>query len=185
MVSSASLFHFTKFDRLVKILEDKSFRAFYSVENPLFLARDKAVAIRMVCFCDIKLTQSAMHRRKYGGNGIGLKKSWGTKNTVNPILYIDEQSPLSGALKHLHRFFLRKIENVNGKMAVSFSPAEQKAYAQYQLLMSHAKLRCHKHWNSMTNSFSGQTLDYYQEREWRYVPPIERLLDKVCQLAIG
>lgn len=182
MVSSASLFHFTKFDRLVQILEGKSFHAYYSIENPLFIRRDKPVAMRMVCFCDIKLTQSAAHWMKYGGNGIGLKKAWGTRNTVNPVLYVDEHSPLSAALHNLNRFFMRKVVKNNGKMAVSFTPEESKAYNEYQKLIAHTKLRCHKHWNATTNSFSGRLLDYYQEREWRYIPPVDPPQDSLQYL---
>lgn len=170
MVSSSSLFHFTSYASLVKILRGKALHAYYSVENALILKKDTPVAIRMVCFCDIRLREVGPHSKRYGGCGIGLRKPWGTQNAVNPVLYVDEKSYLFSAIRNLNRFFLRNISKQDGVMKVHMSADESKAYSEFLLLFGHAKLRRHREWVPETNSFSGSLTDFYQEREWRFVP---------------
>jgi hypothetical protein len=83
MISSNTLFHFTdKRENLINILENE-FRPHFCLENFNFFAHDMnyregfEIAIPMVCFCDIPLSQARIHMKHYGEYGIGLSKEWG------------------------------------------------------------------------------------------------------------
>jgi hypothetical protein len=44
-------------------------------------------ALPMVCFCDLPLALIGKHLNEYGGFGIGLLKTWGVNNGVEPVSY--------------------------------------------------------------------------------------------------
>ncbi|MBK8368182.1 MAG: hypothetical protein IPL10_12400 [Bacteroidetes bacterium] len=81
-LSSDELFHFTKFENLLSIL-DQGFQPRYNLEHT-FLSdmykRPSAIAaIPMVCFCDIPLDMVEEHSTKYGKCGLVLTRV-GAKN---------------------------------------------------------------------------------------------------------
>ena len=74
-ISSSTLFHFTSsIDYIRSILEDE-FRPNLSLEDLSCLELQEKVAIPMVSFCDIPLSQTKAHMQYYGHYGIGLAKS--------------------------------------------------------------------------------------------------------------
>jgi hypothetical protein len=60
--------------------------------------RPRCVILPMVSFCDIPLSNSRSHRKAYGDYVIGLKKSWGEKCGLNPLLYVSKGSALAHKL---------------------------------------------------------------------------------------
>lgn len=54
---------------------------------------------KVVCFCDIPLTQASEHRGSYESYAIGLSKDWAKRNCVTPVRYVHSNSPgLSGKI---------------------------------------------------------------------------------------
>jgi hypothetical protein len=97
-ISSNTLFHFTiNMDHIISILEE-GFRPNLSLEDLSCLQLEQKLAIPMVSFCDIPLSQTKLHMKHYGYYAIGLSKSWGQKNGVNPVLYTYQGSPLAASL---------------------------------------------------------------------------------------
>lgn len=77
-LSANTLFHFTNnIDNIINILTNE-FSPRYCMESFEFLGGcDLEIAIPMVCFCDIPLSQIKNHIENYGGYAIGLSKEWG------------------------------------------------------------------------------------------------------------
>lgn len=104
ILSSSSLFHYTKtLDTLIGILSS-GFR-FSNVREPypqvgwgdspltsLGLQRTY-VNNKVVCFCDIPLTQALGHRKFYKSYAIGISKDWARQNSVTPVRYVHSNSP--------------------------------------------------------------------------------------------
>jgi hypothetical protein len=158
---ASSLFHFTKsLDTLMRIIDSGSFRVSYNIEDISdFYPKQKFIGIPMSCFCDIPLKFISEHPRNYGDFGIGLKKEWGTRNGVNPILYRIQDSIINQSMKQI-------IETTR--------PSSSDEVDRFKLVVvgDHAiKL------SSFTKPYFGQNKHTnYLDREWRYVPRNSQLI---------
>jgi hypothetical protein len=89
-ISANTLFHFTsKLDYITNILTNE-FTPRYCMESFGYLNEENnllEIALPMVCFCDIPLSQIRNHIKNYGGYAIGLLKEWGISNGINPVMY--------------------------------------------------------------------------------------------------
>jgi hypothetical protein len=156
-LSANTLFHFTnKLEYFLGILEN-DFSPRYCAEDWTPLTGDdsildKMVAIPMVCFCDIPLSQIGNHMNVYGSYAIGLKKEWGIKNKLTPLLYCHNDSDIATSLK-----IIRKSD----------SKFTKEALVNLVDILRYVKPYEGKFINKL-----GETIDvrFYDEREWRYVP---------------
>lgn len=94
-ISSNTLFHFSNWENLLSILENGFYPRFRTEKITFLKNIPFDVAIPMVSFCDIPLSQIKNHVRRYGSYGIGLTKSWGIYNGMNPVLYLKHDSVLA------------------------------------------------------------------------------------------
>src|SRR5688572_32225145 len=92
-ISSNTLFHFTDTrDHLVSILTNE-FRPHYCLEDLSVLGglppetAGNVIGIPIVCFCDIPLSQATEHMRVNGRYALGLRKDWGMRQGLTPVLY--------------------------------------------------------------------------------------------------
>jgi len=175
-ISSNTLFHFTNsIDHIRSILEDE-FRPHISLEDlsciePVGLK----VAIPMVCFCDIPLSQTRSHMGYYGSYGIGMSKSWGIKNGVSPILYTYQSSPLSANLSSCIEWTFKKYN------ALKSSPYDNSGEVDLEEeFVQHWKrlfrVVCFLKPYEGTFQRPGQLSEhvrFYDEREWRFVPELD------------
>src|SRR5574337_1418490 len=99
-ISSETLFHFTNSAEYLISIFRSEFYPRYSLETLLDLGNGNKleVAIPMVCFCDIPLSQIKNHLNTYGYYGIGMSKDWAKKVGLNPVLYLRSGSDIA---KHL------------------------------------------------------------------------------------
>lgn len=165
IISSNTLFHFTSNrEYLIDILTN-NFRPRYCLENHGCLIPDAIsphdldVAIPMVCFCDIPLSNIGKHLDTYGKYGIGLTKDWEKIKGLNPILYVHQNSLLWKAID-------------NSGIAISKHLTEGKATEE--LIRGLTTLRF-EYLKPYEGDFlrAGKIIPnvcYYDEREWRYVP---------------
>ncbi len=156
-LSANTLFHFTTtLENLDSILINE-FYPNYSLENWDPITGDNfEIAIPMVCFCDIPLPQIYNHTENYGYYALGMSKNWGKKHSISPVLYtFKEASPT----KHIYNLMthLSGTDYEGLRTLLSFShfmkPYEGKLWRGREL----------KEW-----------VRFYDEREWRYVPPINK-----------
>ena len=94
-ISSKVLFHFTTSMVYLKSILKNGFFPHYCPEYRLD-PDDKAEASKgcrplhaapLVSFCDLPLSLIRNHLKEYGNYGIGLKKNWGLRNGVTPVMY--------------------------------------------------------------------------------------------------
>jgi len=155
-LSANTLFHFTdKKENLTSILRNE-FYPRYSLENwePV-LGFEREVAIPMVCFCDIPLSQIHNHTEFYGRYAIGLRKDWGIRNKINPIIYT-----YSGSLSATY------LSNIINKVREDGSDLDD-----YINFLSFTKPYKGKLWQD--GKYRDETITFYDEREWRYIPKVD------------
>ncbi len=165
-VSANTLFHFTNLTALKGILGTRGLWPKYSKENfehALPPTSNFHVAhIPMVCFCDLKLTQlcernGSRHTRHFGEYGIGFKKSWGIENKVSPVSYVHSGSIASLTIDRIITTVNTFSSDGNTALVNSLS-AIVKFLKPYQGYYQKGKR-------------SKDLITYYDEREWRYIPP--------------
>ncbi|MBC8385482.1 MAG: hypothetical protein H8E57_08200 [Candidatus Cloacimonetes bacterium] len=162
-ISSSCLFHFTnKFEYLKNILRDE-FIPRYSLENLTIGKADIEIAIPMICFCDIPLSNIKHHIRKYGNYAIGMSLEWAEKNGINPVIYLKNNSILSKQLQKISTIIKpdshTEITNPEAILALTDILRYIKSF--------NGSFK--RNWNSYENTDE----KFYDEREWRYIPSIE------------
>lgn len=161
---SDNLFHFTKSLDVLKLILKHGIQPRYCLEDVEWFGFDdhKYIAFPMCCFCDIPLSRISEHTDFYGSFGLGLTKEWGAKNGLNPVVY----SPEGGIVQDLMKFMFYLDHD-------SFEESIQEGmyHHSYRLwsLLKPTK-------GKMVVSGSIVEKDFYQESEWRFVPPGRELL---------
>lgn len=167
-LSANTLFHFTGcVENIESILENK-FYPRYCMENlddvmPRGIV--KQVAIPMVCFCDIPLSQIKNHMSSYGKYAIGLSKEWAKNVRINPVMYIDGNSYATSLIKQA---ISRLTDSVRKEESNKDLYMDTVAFSTYLKKYEGNK------WNA--KNFDGEVVRFYDEREWRYVPSYKDVL---------
>lgn len=163
IISANSLFHFTpKLEYLFSILNNGIHPRFCLEDISPFTPETmelKEVAQPMACFCDIPLSSINEHIGKYGEFGIGFTKEWGMKNGVSPVMYVYPHAVSSDLVRLIlfKAFFVQmKEETYNAVIG------------PIHALKNYFKVSKGKMFKD--GEFSGQDYNFYDEREWRYVP---------------
>lgn len=179
---SDNLFHFTKSLDVLKLILKNGIYPRYSIEDCEWFGIEghEYVAFPMTCFCDIPLSRIAEHTDFYGNFGLGFSKDWGLKNKLNPVIY----SPQGGIAQSLMKFLI-SFKLVDKDMQEEIQhPNEipRKAIPLVQLLSLKQK-EVHENsfrlWSLLKPTHgkmvvSGKFVEkeFFQESEWRYVPPV-------------
>jgi hypothetical protein len=200
-ISANTLFHFTSsLESLKSILKNGLFVR-YSLENYTGLFSEKTeIAIPMVCFCDIPLSQIKRHTKTYGKFAIGLSKAWGKNHRINPVIYTYPDSAIAENLgdlkKDISAFFdISYRSDSEPKPELEPQPDIDKSGLSKEVLdylewseKNHVK--SYEKVGRFSNSLShfikyvkpyegklyrdGKYLDkivrFYEEREWRFCP---------------
>ena len=154
-VSSNSLFHFTnKYEHLLNILKN-NFRPHYSLENfnTVFPGPSQEyleLAIPMVCFCDIPLSQTREHISTYGCYGIGLTKEWGKRKGITPVTYTYPDSLFSKVVRELIQ--------------------QTQPYGNREYLYNLARFIKPYNGSLWRSDGEKRNVTFYNEREWRFIP---------------
>jgi hypothetical protein len=155
-LSPSTLFHFTTKNGLKGILKE-NFKLNFCLELIPDAEKPIEIAVPMVSFCDIKISEIAEHIKKYGSYGIGLSKDWAFEKGLNPVNY----------------------QNLNSTFAQNLISNIRKLHKNKQLLIEERAglvdiLRYIKTYEGKLNR-DGKTIENYRfadEREWRYVPNV-------------
>lgn len=179
LTSSNTLFHFTdKIDNVINILENE-FRPHFCLEDLSFMLLDISplekleIAIPMVCFCDIPLSQSRVHMENYGKYGIGLSKKWGMQNNISPILYAHDNSAIPFSINEVQD----KVLSFGFKTV--FNKQDKTIFNNQEYNDFIVKVIGDLYWISSfvkpyegILSKNGKKVRFYDEREWRFVPKL-------------
>lgn len=166
-ISSNFLYHFTKnIDVLISILKH-GFWPMTAIEDISFMLpkyKESKVGIPMVCFTDIPIELVDEHKKEYGSFGIGLKKEWGIKSGLNPVSYVLKDSELYKSFNHLQAIAIQNAQKLDNGNEDNTS----KIFEMMVAFMNYAGFL--KEYSS-DNSLDSKP--YYDEREWRYLPPFK------------
>ena len=162
-VSSQVLFHFTKSLNAIKSILKEGFFPHFCPEYTLEQV-DKELAdaglppkysIPMVSFCDLPLSLVSNHLNNYGNFGIGLKKSWGLHNGLAPVIYTHSKAKTRPPMSRLFHSSLAENKDKSSKdmefLAAYSKPYEGPAWRDGKVQ---------------------KNVRFYDEREWRFVPPV-------------
>lgn len=154
-LSANILWHQTNFDGLKAILESKRFVCSYSLETIKWKSSSIKRAFPMISFCDLPIIDMLDYLGKYGKYIIGINKKWGNINGISPVWYQESQSSALVNIMKFHKS-LKSLDNDFGTIL----------------------------WNALSNTknYEGELIKYsfkhyrfYDEREVRYVPPLNIL----------
>lgn len=174
---TSSLFHYTEKESLKQILRIGLYPNYcsedFSTGNETFI-----VGIPMVSFCDIPLMRSKLFTDRYNKKyAIALKKEWGLKKNINPLLYIQNESIIH-ALKlyrtkevALHRR-LQEYGSDGNRITINLKPGENCELPELKDFINHGIQSyanrqlwgyCKKYYDEKRGTVN------YEENEWRYI----------------
>lgn len=160
------LFHFTDKNGLYKILEN-NFRLSYSKEKIEGKTTNRELFVPMVSFCDLKLSQLKVHMSKYGKYGIGLSKDWANENGLNPVMYVNKNCQFTDNFNNA----LNKIYPDLAKIRKHQSEQPSIPH-QYLNIMDAYRYMKNYEGRLERNGIINENFRFADEREWRYVPPL-------------
>lgn len=169
--SANELFHFTKKIESLKSIMNNKFKPFYCIEDISFMYEDHrniTFAFPIVCFCDLPLERISNHRENYGDYGIGLTKEWGIRNNFNIVNYSFRESRKSGSYRLLVDFAFQKCSDLNEDLNRKFRNA-------FNILLMTSKPYQGKKFDKINRKWSNIDIRFYDEREWRYLPLVDKL----------
>lgn len=166
-ISSNSVIHYTnKLENLKGILESQGFRLKYCLEK--ISINNETIfesGVPMISFCDIPLSEVKNHIDLYGSYAIGLYKTWAKKSRLNPVLYLEDNSVISNSILSLYDYIsdINEMKDYNDKdsnILVEYLSV-LRFYKNYEGKLKHGKI-------------DSENYRFYDEREWRYVPDLEK-----------
>jgi hypothetical protein len=177
LITSDELFHFTKFEHLIGIIENgfyPRYRFEHTTLSDLFSRTSTVSPVPMVCFCDIPITLTEKHSQKYSRCAIGVSKDWGYKKGLNPVIYVSTNSALGDAIGALANSFSNyhssQIKCLESNMTiVSLISQAMKGFIHLSTYVKQYENNSEKIFLNQQE----QTIDkgrFYDEREWRFVP---------------
>lgn len=159
------LFHFTKRDGLFGILEH-TFKLSISVEHIVGIDKSREFGAPMVSFCDLRLSELKDHMNKYGKYGIGLSKEWANRMGLNPVFYVNKDSPFVGNFMNaVEKLFahLETIDDADEHTVVTSS--------YMHILEAYRYIKNYEGDLKRANGSITKNYRFADEREWRYVLP--------------
>jgi hypothetical protein len=169
-LSSNSLSHFTSFSNLKSIIQTKCLYPRYCFEKVLNL--DFVVTYPLLSFTDIPMDQIYDHAIKYGSSGIGFNKNeWGieigkrNKQIINPVFYITENSQIIDFFKKILLTYYK-----HQKSALEINNKEKEILQSFFNALGLYKITEGLEWDKKAKRFKSETVPFYNEREWRYLP---------------
>ena len=176
-VSSNTLFHFTNSISNIENILIKKFHLTYC--NEKFHLGDYPFDenIPMISFCDLPLGLIKTHIEKYGCYGIGMKKEWGIKNKLNPVLYLEKNSVITNEVGLTFKLLYDLISEVDDIRTSLTDESKQKLTSLRSEIVKGSNyymtvMRFIKNYEGDLIR-SGKTFKnyrFYDEKEWRYIP---------------
>lgn len=154
-ISSNTLFHFTPEFKYLKQSIEEGLWPRYCIEKKW---NSKDLAIPMLCFCDIPLSQMKDHideKKGYGCYGIGICKSFARDNKITPVTYLYQGSVMRNKIEYY-------LSNYT-------TPSDNLKKMDFEELMLYYVKKV-----SGYNNNSELKRKFYNEREWRYIPQISK-----------
>ncbi len=171
-ISTNSIIHYTKSFEILSSILREGFRIKYCAEVlKLGKTGSSQAAHPMISFCDIPLSNSSQHFDAYGKYGLGLTKEWAVKNGVNPVLYIDKDSLIAESIYSMIKERRKSDTNLT---------AQQKR----EILQIKSYAKNYKGTLKRNGKPDKKNYVFYNEREWRLIPPKEKINNKSFSISL-
>jgi hypothetical protein len=162
------LFHFTSREDLFGILRN-NFSVSYSREKIVAMNQSKEFAVPMVSFCDLRLSELKIHMKNYGSYGIGLTKNWANKQGLNPVMYMNKYCPATSA-------FLKSMDDLHKQIREpGFKGAMNASISYANIVNLYRYIKNYQGDLKRRDKPVRKNFRFADEREWRYVPPINKV----------
>ena len=150
------------------------FYSSYSFEELAFSLNKETIpaAIPMVSFCDIRLSQIKDHTRNYGFSGVGLTKEWGINHGINPVFYIERKTMPDIYLSSIITSFFKERNQEGTSLALTSNL--KIALIELMKIVSYCKINNSQNWDKKLETLTGKKINFYNEREWRFVPQVNQ-----------
>ena len=166
-ISANALLHFTdSLANVLGILRD-AFYPRYSLEKYRLGEETIEAGFPLISFCDIPLSQLKNHISTYGSYGIGMSMEWAESKGLNPILYMKADSNIGLIISDI----ITGMKQADG--------GGQGPDHEYLIRNIRAFMKPYE--GEFARRGKKMKVRFYNEREWRYVPPFDSdlpLLDK-------
>lgn len=153
-ISSNTLFHFFHEFKYLKQSINEGLWPRFCIEKKW---NGQDLAIPMLCFCDIPLSQIKDHIDDYGNYGIGVTKDFARDNKITPVTYLSRNSILMDKLSYFISTYNTPLFN-HKNMNIE------------ELLLYYVKRV------SGYNKVDELKRKFYNEREWRYIPTLSETI---------
>ena len=161
-----TLFHFTNISGLKGILRSSGFQLSYAKEKIKGPATKVVeMAIPMVSFCDLRLSELASHMDKYGRYGIGLSKEWAHRRGLNPVAYINRDSELASSV-------IKGIQEVLDIVVEHPNDDEDHAVTYMNVMNIQRFLKNYEGPLERNGVVEQENYRFADEKEWRHVLPL-------------
>lgn len=181
---STDLYHCTKSDSLLKILESKYFRYSYCLEEYYGKKDDKFTNIRlayaMVCFADLYANELREHMLQFNADSyIIMEKSWAKEKKICPVIYYDRDSWSNWAFLAMLLYTYDLDKDIASIIEKNHQVDEEgakliervhKLYKSIEVFRPFLKKYEGHYYIKEKDSFSEEPTEFFLEREWRSVP---------------
>lgn len=155
------LYHCTNSDSLCKILNCGYFRPSFCLEEYNF-DQECHCAFAVVCFADLLEIEVTTHMLRFNADSyIVMSKDWAKRNSLSPVIYYTKESVTGHCLK-----LMVHSEDVLNKKDLALYNALNIIWAFYKKYSGH-------YYQKGARSFSSEVVQFYNEREWRYIPLVK------------
>lgn len=164
------LFHFTSKNGLFEILQH-NFKVSYAREKIVGKNTKRELAVPMVSFCDLKLSELKVHMEKYGKYGIGLTKDWANRKGLNPVMYVSKHCDFTDNFNNaLYKIYpeINKIKKINNNL----NKIDAKAENHYMSILDAYRYMKNYEGSLIREGEKVENYRFADEREWRYVPSL-------------
>lgn len=166
MSDSTFLYHCTSSESLGKILETRMFLPSFCLERADYLEQPFDFAFAMVCFADLLKEELNPHLYRFNKDAyIRMSKDWAKKNGLSNVIYYNRSSILAKVFRRWLEGIIERSRQHNNKYDVDvlMSSYMMAFFKQYE---GH-------YWDRNINGWSKDKVQFYIEREWRYIPLVE------------
>lgn len=161
-ISANALLHFTdSLDTILGILR-KAFYPRYSLEKYRLGDETIEAGFPLISFCDIPLSQLKNHISVYGPYGIGMSMEWAESKGLNPILYMKADSNIALIIRDI----ITGMKQAGG----------DGRRTDHEYLIRNIRAFMKPYEGEFVRRGKKMKVRFYNEREWRYVPPFDSAL---------
>lgn len=124
------------------------------------------MAIPMVSFCDLRLSELASHMDKYGSYGVGMSKQWAHQKGLNPVSYINRDSELAESV-------IKGVEKVLDMVVNHPVEDEEHAWTYMHVMNVQRFIKNYEGPLERNGALQDNSYRFADEKEWRHVLPLK------------